>query len=73
MDDEINRAQTARRGSPYLTQDQTATYLNISRRYLQQLRRKGEGPVFRRHSTTILYHIDDLVKWSLDRAKEPKA
>lgn len=73
MDDEIKRAQCARRGSPYLTQDQTAAYLGLSRRYLQLLRAKGEGPVYRQHSNTILYHIDDLQAWSDAHARRPKA
>jgi len=73
MEDEINRAQGARRGSPYLTQKQAAAYLGLSLRYLQVLRSKGKGPVYRHHSTSILYHIDDLQAWSSARAKGRKA
>ena len=62
--DEIERAQRAKRGSPFLNTDQAAAYLKISSRLLKRLRRRGEGPVFRRHSRFVQYHIDDLDAWS---------
>lgn len=69
MDDEIAAAQVARRGSPYLNTDQAAAYLGVSRRYLQKLRSNGEGPVHRRHSRIVQYHIDDLKAWSRAQSK----
>jgi len=63
-DDDIQRANRARRGSPFLNTDQAAAYLKISSRLLKRLRRAGKGPVFRRHSRFIQYHIDDLDGWS---------
>lgn len=70
MNDEIQRATLARRGSPYLNTDQAAAYLGLSRRYLQDLRVRGQGPVFRRHSRLVQYHIDDLADWSQARASK---
>ncbi len=61
---DIDRAQRARRGSPFLNTDQAAAYLKISIRLLKQLRRNGGGPIFRRHCRFIQYHIDDLDAWS---------
>lgn len=63
-DDEIARANRAKRGSPYLNTDQAAAYLKLSSRLLKRLRRAGKGPVFRRHSRFVQYHIDDLDAWS---------
>ncbi|EAT08822.1 hypothetical protein SKA58_16628 [Sphingomonas sp. SKA58] len=67
-DDEIQRANRAKRGSPFLNTDQAAAYLKISARTLKRLRRMGKGPVFRRHSRFVQYHIDDLENWSSDHA-----
>lgn len=67
-DDEIQRANRAKRGSPFLNTDQAAAYLKISARTLKRLRRGGKGPVFRRHSRFVQYHIDDLDGWSSDHA-----
>jgi hypothetical protein len=63
-DDDIARANRAKRGSPYLNTDQAAAYLKLSSRLLKRLRRAGKGPVFRRHSRFVQYHIDDLDSWS---------
>jgi hypothetical protein len=63
-DDQIARAGRARRGSPFLNTEQAAAYLKISSLLLRRMRRDGNGPVFRRHSRYIQYHIDDLEAWS---------
>lgn len=62
--DDITRANRAKRGSPFLNTDQAAAYLKLSVRQLKRLRRAGKGPVFRRHSRYVQYHIDDLDAWS---------
>jgi hypothetical protein len=67
-DDPIERANRAKRGSPFLNTDQAAAYLKISSRLLIRLRVKGEGPTFRRHSRFVEYHIDDLDGWSAERS-----
>jgi len=67
MDDDIQRAERARRGSPYLNTAQAAHYLGISERTLQRMRagKSGkEGPAPRRHAHMVQYHIDDLDAWS---------
>ncbi|HEU4961961.1 MAG TPA: DNA-binding protein [Sphingomonas sp.] len=63
-DDDIARANRAKRGSPFLNTDQAAAYLKISSRLLKRLRVRGEGPIFRRHCRFVQYHIDDLDTWS---------
>jgi Helix-turn-helix domain len=67
-DDDITRANRAKRGSPFLNTDQAAAYLKLSARLLKRLRRDGKGPVFRRHSRFVQYHIDDLDTWSDEHA-----
>lgn len=62
--DDITRANRAKRGSPFLNTDQAAAYLKLSVRLLKRLRSAGKGPVFRRHSRYVQYHIDDLDAWS---------
>ena len=66
-DDDIARANRAKRGSPFLNTDQAAAYLKISGRLLKRLRVRGDGPEFRRHSRFVEYHIDDLDAWSAAR------
>jgi hypothetical protein len=67
-DDQIARAGRARRGSPFLNTEQAAAYLKISSLLLRRLRRDGKGPVFRRHSRYVQYHIDDLEAWSREHS-----
>ena len=67
-DDTIERANRAKRGSPFLNTDQAAAYLKISSRLLKRLRVKGEGPVLRRHCRFVQYHIDDLDGWSVGQS-----
>ncbi|MES2443965.1 MAG: helix-turn-helix domain-containing protein [Pseudomonadota bacterium] len=73
MDDEIERAERARRGSPYLNTAQAAHFLGISERSMQRMRAKGDGPTPRRHARMVQYHIDDLQAWSRARADEAKS
>jgi hypothetical protein len=64
MDDEVARAERAKKGSPFLSTEQAAFYLGLSARKLQAMRGAGNGPRFRRHSRYVRYHIDDLDAWS---------
>lgn len=64
MDDYIDRAAKAKKGSPFLTTEQAAFYLGLSPRRMQQMRTCSCGPEYRRHSRFIRYHIDDLDAWS---------
>lgn len=67
-DDDIERAQRARQGTPFLSTGQAAAWLGLSLRNLQRLRTSGKGPLFRFHSSRIQYHIDDLESWSQARS-----
>lgn len=75
MEDEIARAARAKKGSPFLSTEQAAFYLGLSARKLQQMRAKGAGPRFRRHSRYVRYHIDDLDLWSkgVEAGEVPRA
>ena len=42
-DDAIDRANRAKRGSPFLNTDQAAAYLKMSGRLLKRLRVRGDG------------------------------
>jgi hypothetical protein len=64
MTEKICRAERAKKSSPFLTTEQAAFYLGLSPRTLQWMRSRGTGPLFRRHSRFIRYHIDDLDSWS---------
>jgi len=69
VDDEITRAENARKGSPFLTTDEAARYIALSDRALEKMRRRGDGPHFRKHGRYVRYHIDDLDAWSEARRK----
>lgn len=73
MDDEVARAARAKKGSPFLSTEQAAFYLGLSARKLQQMRRGGEGPIFRRHGRYVRYHIDDLDDWSRGATRQQAA
>ncbi|MGB5076824.1 MAG: helix-turn-helix domain-containing protein [Sphingorhabdus sp.] len=66
---EYQRANMARKGTPFLDTEQAAAYLYVSARTLQTWRAKSEGPIFRKHSRFVRYHIDDLDLWSQRSAK----
>ena len=68
MDPDVERAERAKRGCPYLNTAQAAHYLGISVRSMQRLRARHAGPKPRRHSQMVVYHIDDLEAWSRQRA-----
>jgi len=69
MEDEIVRAANAKKGSPFLTTDQAAHYVGLSRRTLEKMRTAGGGPPFRKHGRYVRYHIDDLDEWSADHIR----
>jgi len=71
-DDHNARAATARKGSPFLNTAQAAHYLCISRRTLEDLRHRGEGPPARRHGRQVRYHIADLDAWSAAHNEKDK-
>lgn len=73
MDDDISRAATARKGSPFLNTAQAAFYVGLSQRTLEKMRVVGGGPAYRKHGRYVRYHIDDLESWSQARARHSTA
>jgi excisionase family DNA binding protein len=69
MDDEADRAAKAKKGSPFLSTDQAAHFIGLSRRTLEKMRVHGGGPQYRKHGRYVRYHIDDLDAWSKSRLK----
>jgi excisionase family DNA binding protein len=63
-DDLYSRADHARKGSPFLTTEQAAAYVGLTRQTLEKMRRKARGPCFRKHGRYVRYHIADLEAWS---------
>ncbi len=73
MDDAIARAADAKKGSPFLTTDQAAYYVGLSRPTLEKMRREDRGPRFRKHGRYVRYHIADLDAWSNASGKDAAA
>ncbi|AUN32733.1 helix-turn-helix transcriptional regulator [Niveispirillum cyanobacteriorum] len=70
MEDEVNRAAKARKGSLFLNTAQAAFYIGLSHRTLEKMRLTGGGPRFRKHGRYVRYHIDDLDAWSLGERRD---
>jgi excisionase family DNA binding protein len=52
----------------WLTQDQLAKMLGISRRTLERMRNAGTGPRFSKVGKTILYREADVEAWLAERS-----
>ena len=49
----------------FLTEEEAADELRLpNKRKLQQLRRTGKGPAYRRHGSLAVYTLEDLRAWS---------
>jgi hypothetical protein len=72
MESNVARAVLARKGTPFLSSEETAFYLGLSARKLQQMRVRGLGPPFRRLGRVVRYHIDDIDRWSANSTKSQK-
>ena len=58
---------------PFLTIDEAAQVLRVSRRTLDNYRYRKRGPPYRRHGGRIVYRLSDLLAWSEQRrARHPK-
>ena len=58
---------------PFLTIDEAAKLLRVSRRTLDNYRYRKRGPPYRRHGGRIVYRLSDLLAWSEQRrARYPK-
>mgnify|MGYP000135558618 CR=1 FL=1 len=53
-----------KRESPFLLPEEAAAYLRLSASTMKRLRIDGGGPPYRKHMGHVVYHIDDLEKWS---------
>lgn len=54
--------------TPYLDRKQAAAYLGLAIKTLEKWAVTGDGPRFRRHGRRVLYHREDLDRWSESRA-----
>jgi excisionase family DNA binding protein len=64
MDDANDRAEEARKGSPFLTTRQAARYIGLAIQTLEKMRRERRGPPYRKHGRFVRYHIAELDAWS---------
>ncbi|MGC1301711.1 MAG: helix-turn-helix domain-containing protein, partial [Caulobacteraceae bacterium] len=69
MEDDIARAADAKRGSPYLSTVQVARFLGLAPQSIEKMRRRGDGPPFRKHGRYVRYHVDDVTAWSGGRMR----
>lgn len=56
----------------YITEKELATYLTqcglpTSKKYLEKLRAKGKGPVFKKWGRSIVYARQDVTQWVMNR------
>lgn len=51
--------------NPFLNVGEAGAFLRLKKRTLDNMRRMGTGPSFRKHGGRIFYHIDELKEWSL--------
>lgn len=59
--------------SPFLTTQEAASYLRISARTMENWRWSNDGPEYRKHGGTVVYHLDDLNAFSTvwNKARKP--
>lgn len=72
FNDENDRANRARKGSPFLTTAQAAFYVGLACPTLEKMRRQARGPRFRKHGRYVRYHIADLDAWSVAHGQGPQ-
>ena len=65
------RATDGKTSYEFLTEDEAAEELRLpNKRKLQQLRRTGKGPAYRRHGSLAVYTLEDLRAWSAKQRYE---
>ncbi|ATE65770.1 DNA-binding protein [Rhizorhabdus dicambivorans] len=57
-------APTAAASSPFLSNDEAASFLRLSPRTLEKFRVTGGGPKFRKFRRRVLYALTDLRDWA---------
>lgn len=60
--------------SPFLTTQEAAGYLRISVRTMENWRWSDDGPEYRKHGGTVVYHLDDLNAFSTvwNKSRKPR-
>lgn len=53
----------------YLTTAEAARHLKLSKRYLEDLRRKGDGPKYISHGRAVRYTSEELDRWAASRTR----
>lgn len=64
----MTQTTSGRGESPFLTVEEAARYLKLTRSTLDNFRWLGGGPSYRKHGGRVLYHIEELDRWSQSRA-----
>ena len=66
--------ETAGKESPFLTTREAAAYLRITVRTMENWRWSNDGPEYRKHGGTVVYHIDDLNGFSTvwNKSRKPR-
>ncbi len=62
--DQIRGYSPSARKSPFLTHEEAANYLRLHKNTLRNKRYLGNGPPYRKHGGRVVYHVEDLNKWS---------
>ena len=57
-----HKAKTS--SSPYKTVDEAADYLRLQPQTLNNMRTARRGPGYHKHGRRIVYHVDELDRWS---------
>lgn len=57
--------------TPFITTRMAAEVLGLKPTTLEKMRRRGEGPPYRRHGRAIRYHVQELLAWSRETRKVP--
>lgn len=60
----MEQAKQTPNQSPFLTADEAAVFLRIQARTLRNWRWKGAGPAYRKHGGRVVYHRQDLERFS---------
>lgn len=60
----MSNKQVSEKKSPYLTAEEAAEFLRVQSRTLRNWRWKGGGPAYRKHGGRVVYHVQELERFS---------
>ena len=66
----LSKTDNALKTSPFFNTVEASEFLRVKKRTLENMRWQGNGPVFRKHGGTVVYHRDDLVQWSEGKCRD---